>query len=74
MKLFDKFDAKMIEDEVRSYLEGIDQARLLRDKFLGIKSSVGYIEGPPTLNAEPHLGHLRGRVIKDLWYLSLIHI
>jgi isoleucyl-tRNA synthetase len=68
MKLFDKFDAKMIEDEVRSYLEGIDQARLLRDKFLGIKSSVGYIEGPPTLNAEPHIGHLRGRVIKDLWY------
>ncbi len=68
MKLFDKFDAKMIEDEVRSYLEGIDHARLLRDKFSGIKSSVGYIEGPPTLNAEPHVGHLRGRIIKDLWY------
>lgn len=68
MKLFDKFDAKMIEDEVRSYLEGIDYARLFRDKFSGIKSSVGYIEGPPTLNAEPHVGHLRGRIIKDLWY------
>lgn len=68
MKLFDKFDAKMIEDEVRSYLEGIDHTRLLRDRFSGMKSSVGYIEGPPTLNAEPHVGHLRGRIIKDLWY------
>jgi isoleucyl-tRNA synthetase len=68
MKLFDKFDAKIIEDEVRSYLEGIDQARLLHDKYSGKKSTIGYIEGPPTLNAEPHVGHLRGRIIKDLWY------
>ena len=27
-----------------------------------------FIEGPPTLNGEPHAGHLRGRVFKDLWY------
>jgi isoleucyl-tRNA synthetase len=68
MKLFNKFDAKMIEDEVRSYLEGIDHSRLLCDRFSGTKSSLGYIEGPPTLNAEPHVGHLRGRIIKDMWF------
>ena len=29
---------------------------------------VGYIDGPPTMNGIPHVGHLRGRIIKDLWY------
>ena len=29
---------------------------------------LGYIDGPPTLNGEPHVGHLRGRIMKDLWY------
>ena len=28
----------------------------------------GYVEGPPTLNGYPHIGHYRGRVIKDLRY------
>ena len=27
-----------------------------------------FIEGPPTMNGIPHAGHLRGRVIKDMWY------
>jgi isoleucyl-tRNA synthetase len=29
---------------------------------------VTFIEGPPTMNGEPHIGHIRGRVIKDLFY------
>ncbi|MFP3223057.1 MAG: isoleucine--tRNA ligase [Nitrososphaeria archaeon] len=29
---------------------------------------VTFIEGPPTMNGEPHIGHVRGRVIKDLFY------
>ncbi|MEM3010272.1 MAG: isoleucine--tRNA ligase [Candidatus Bathyarchaeia archaeon] len=29
---------------------------------------LGYVEGPPTLNGVPHVGHARGRVMKDLWY------
>jgi isoleucyl-tRNA synthetase len=33
-----------------------------------VNSVLGYIEGPPTLNGEPHVGHLRGRIIKDMWY------
>ncbi|MDQ3883414.1 MAG: isoleucine--tRNA ligase, partial [Thermoproteota archaeon] len=24
--------------------------------------------GPPTMNGEPHVGHIRGRIVKDLWY------
>jgi len=29
---------------------------------------LGYVEGPPTLNGVPHIGHARGRVMKDLRY------
>ena len=29
---------------------------------------LGYVEGPPTLNGVQHVGHARGRVIKDLRY------
>ncbi|MDE1852690.1 MAG: class I tRNA ligase family protein [Thaumarchaeota archaeon] len=29
---------------------------------------MGYVEGPPTLNNQPHVGHVRGRMMKDLWY------
>lgn len=32
------------------------------------RSLVTFIEGPPTMNGEPHIGHVRGRVIKDLFY------
>jgi isoleucyl-tRNA synthetase len=32
------------------------------------KEKIMFIEGPPTMNGTPHAGHLRGRVIKDLWY------
>ncbi len=42
--------------------------RNLIDEKLHDKKKRGYVEGPPTLNGEPHLGHLRGRLIKDLWF------
>jgi len=29
---------------------------------------MGYVEGPPTLNGYQHVGHARGRAIKDFWY------
>ena len=32
------------------------------------RKPVGYVEGPPTLNNQPHIGHIRGRMMKDLWY------
>ncbi len=30
------------------------------------KKKFFFMEGPPTLNAEPHVGHMRGRTIKDV--------
>ncbi|MEW6604983.1 MAG: isoleucine--tRNA ligase [Thermoproteota archaeon] len=67
MEFSTKFDAKAIENEVRSYLDNLDLKAHLENELAG-KELVGYIEGPPTMNGEPHAGHLRGRIIKDLWY------
>src|SRR5919199_6605088 len=70
-----EFDAKAIENQIRSYyyLDNAMDAKSLEnreEKDLVDKNNnlVSYIEGPPTMNGEPHAGHLRGRIIKDLWY------
>ena len=68
MKLQGKFDAKVIENEIRGYLDKMDLEVILENELIDSKDLIGYIEGPPTLNGEPHAGHLRGRIIKDLWY------
>src|ERR671939_1434759 len=68
MEFQGKFDAKVAENEIRHYLDDVDLSSLLEMDLLESKHSVGYIEGPPTMNGEPHVGHLRGRIIKDLWY------
>lgn len=61
------YDPKKIEKEIREYWKTTDIRQRIEVKFAG-KRKLGYVEGPPTLNGEPHMGHLRGRVIKDLWY------
>src|SRR6476646_737682 len=68
MELQGKFDAKAAENEIRVYLDNIALATLLENELLDSKYLVGYIEGPPTMNGEPHAGHLRGRKNKNLWY------
>lgn len=68
MELQGKFDVKAIENEIRSYLDNMDLGASIENELLDRDDLVGYIEGPPTMNGEPHAGHLRGRVIKDLWY------
>jgi isoleucyl-tRNA synthetase len=69
MELQDKFDAKAVENVIRTYLtNNINLDALLQKELLVRNNLVSYIEGPPTMNGEPHVGHLRGRIIKDLWY------
>lgn len=66
MELSGKFDAKDIESKVRKYIKSIDIEKQI---FASDKpEKITFIEGPPTMNGIPHAGHLRGRVIKDLWY------
>ena len=66
MELSTKFDAKSVETQVKEYIKSID---LEKQIFASDKpEKIRFIEGPPTMNGIPHAGHLRGRVIKDLWY------
>ncbi len=66
MELSTKFDAKAIESQMRDYIKSIN---LEKQIFASDKpEKIRFIEGPPTMNGVPHAGHLRGRVIKDLWY------
>jgi isoleucyl-tRNA synthetase len=58
---------KELEANVRQNWKSIDVKKLIEEKLRG-KKKYGYVEGPPTLNGEPHVGHMRGRLIKDLWY------
>ncbi len=71
MKLGDKFELKTFENQVRAYYDDptikTNIKEYLRDSR-NFKKTIGYIEGPPTMNGEPHLGHIRGRIIKDLWF------
>ena len=61
------FNPKEIEDDVRKLWEDIDVRHIVSEKITN-NSPVGYVEGPPTINGEPHIGHMRGRILKDLWY------
>jgi isoleucyl-tRNA synthetase len=44
-----------------------DKLEALRDSP-NLKGHLGYVEGPPTLNGIPHIGHARGRIMKDICY------
>jgi isoleucyl-tRNA synthetase len=67
MQISTEFDPKKIEETVKSQLSFIDLENLIFESPNKTKKIV-FIEGPPTMNGTPHAGHLRGRVIKDLWY------
>ena len=61
------YDWKDVEPRARDFADTSNLREKLRKKFSG-RREVGYVEGPPTLNGEPHIGHIRGRLMKDLWY------
>lgn len=66
MELSEKFDAKKIERDIKDRIKSVDVQRQILDSDR--TEEMMFIEGPPTMNGVPHAGHLRGRVIKDLWY------
>ncbi|MDV3293880.1 MAG: class I tRNA ligase family protein [Nitrososphaerales archaeon] len=62
-----RYDWKAVETRVREFYDRTDPRKQV-EKKLSNKKPVGWVEGPPTLNNQPHIGHIRGRVYKDLWY------
>ncbi len=61
------FEPMTMERDVRRFWDAIKVNDLVR-MSLRRKKPLGYVEGPPTMNGGPHIGHIRGRVYKDLWY------
>jgi len=58
-----------LEKEVRQFWEkNRIPERLIEFREKANTGLLGYVEGPPTLNGVPHIGHARGRVMKDLRY------
>lgn len=49
------------QNQIREKLEQLQNSP-------NIKGNLGYVEGPPTLNGIPHIGHARGRIMKDIRY------
>ncbi len=70
MELHGQFDPKIIENEIRGYKKLIRYDEFFKNEIdiRQNKEIIGYVDGPPTMNGEPHVGHLRGRIIKDLWF------
>ena len=48
-----------IKNQIREKLELVEK---------DARGILGFVEGPPTLNGIPHIGHARGRVMKDVRY------
>lgn len=58
-----------LEQNIRDFWKKSRTAeKLEKTRRKNHKGIQGYVEGPPTLNGYPHVGHLRGRVMKDLHY------
>ncbi|MEM2105765.1 MAG: isoleucine--tRNA ligase [Candidatus Bathyarchaeia archaeon] len=56
-----------LEKEIREFWEKNQiQKKLMAFREKNNIGFSGWVEGPPTLNGIPHVGHARGRVMKDL--------
>jgi len=57
----------VLETETRRFwLRNRVQQKLFELRRKQNAGVLGFVEGPPTLNGLPHVGHARGRVMKDL--------
>ena len=56
---------KDVEEDARRIWESEEVRRALAERDGEVE---GFVEGPPTMNGEPHVGHLRGRMLKDVWF------
>ena len=58
-----------LEREIRDFwVRNHIQAKLADSREKENVGLLGFVEGPPTLNGLPHVGHARGRAMKDLRY------
>jgi len=69
LSLAQKYNPLELENEVRAFWEKNKTLKTISEyREKNNKKTLGYVEGPPTLNGIPHVGHARGRVIKDFHF------
>ena len=69
LSLPQKYNPLELENEVRKFWEKNQTLKRTSEyRQKNNKKMLGYVEGPPTLNGIQHVGHARGRVIKDFHY------
>jgi isoleucyl-tRNA synthetase len=69
LTLTQRYSPLELESEVRAFWEKNQTPKKLEEnREKNNKGMLGYVEGPPTMNGIPHVGHARGRVIKDFHY------
>jgi len=68
LSLTGDYKPQELEKEIRSFWEKNQIRDKLELREQENKGFLGYVEGPPTLNGVPHIGHARGRVMKDIRY------
>jgi isoleucyl-tRNA synthetase len=67
--LTQKYRPVELESKVRTFWKKNQIPKKLAEyREQNNKKQLGYVEGPPTMNGIPHVGHARGRVIKDFHY------
>ena len=66
MKDFQTYDAKALEAEVLAYWEREKIPSKLAANRKGAKKFF-VLDGPPYVNALPHVGHVKTTTVKDLW-------
>ncbi len=60
-----KYDQLSIEREIEKFWNSEDMLHKVLDKNKG-NQKFSFLEGPPTANGPPHIGHAETRAIKDL--------
>jgi isoleucyl-tRNA synthetase len=69
LSLTQSYSPLELENEVRAFWEKNQTIQKLSEtRQKNSKKMLGYVEGPPTLNGIQHVGHARGRVIKDFHF------
>ncbi len=66
LPFFDKYDSKVLEEAVRNYWTENKVVERLGERRKGAKPYY-LLDGPPYVNAEPHVGHVKTTACKDIW-------
>ncbi|MCD6246921.1 MAG: isoleucine--tRNA ligase [Candidatus Diapherotrites archaeon] len=60
------YEASLIENEIRKFWENNQIPQKLIEVKMD-KKKFYLLDGPPYVNAEPHIGHIKTTTLKDIW-------